>query len=214
VDYSGTIWATIMGRTTVPRDRQAVLGEVEAYLRREHGVTLVGALGFENAYAFAVRRDRAERLGIRTISDLAPHAPRLSIGGDYEFFAREEWGAIKETYALSFRDRRSMDSALMYQAVAHGDVDVISAFSTDGRIAAFDLRLLEDDRGAIPPYDAVVLARPGLADAHPGAIEALRELTGTIDAAEMRRMNLAVDRQGRSPAEIAADFHRHLHRSP
>lgn len=206
VDYSGTIWATIMHRDEVPEDRGRVLREVSSYLEREHHVTLVGSLGFENAYAFAMRRPHAERLRIRRISDLVPHARRMSIGGDYEFFGRGEWAAIQEAYGLAFETRRSMDSALMYQAVAQGDVDVITAFSTDGRIAALDLVALEDDRGAIPPYDAVVLARPGLAAEHPDVFEAIRRLGGSLDAGRMRRMNLAVDQAGESPARVAEAF--------
>jgi osmoprotectant transport system permease protein len=206
VDYSGTIWATIMKQDTVPRDRRQVLREVEQYLMEQHGVTLVGALGFENTYVFAMPRPRAESLGIRTVSDLVPHAPRWSIGGDYEFFARGEWKAVKAAYGLAFRQRRSMDSALMYQAAALGEVDVISAFSTDGRIAVFDLATLADDRGAIPPYDAVILARPGLADEHPGALTALRRLSGTISVERMRQMNLAVDQEGRTPAAVAEEL--------
>ena len=98
----------------------------------------------------------------------------------------------------------------MYQAVARGAVDVIGAFSTDGRIAAYDLIVLEDERGAIPPYDAVVLAGPALAARHPQVIDALRGLEGTISASEMRRMNLAVDLQGRLPRDVAREFERSL----
>jgi osmoprotectant transport system permease protein len=103
-----------------------------------------------------------------------------------------------------------MDSALMYQAVASSQVDVISAFSTDGRIAALDLVVLEDARGAIPPYDAVVLAGPRLVRDRPDVITALRALTGRIDADHMRRMNLSVDQNGATPAAVAADFLRAL----
>jgi osmoprotectant transport system permease protein len=103
-----------------------------------------------------------------------------------------------------------MDASLMYQAVAGGDVDVISAFSTDGRIAAFDLLVLEDERGAIPPYDAVILAGPRLVRERPDVVAALRQLTGTIDGERMRRMNLAVDQDGASPATVADAFRREL----
>jgi osmoprotectant transport system permease protein len=206
VDYSGTLWATIMKRNTVGQERSFVLDEVARYLKEEDGVVLTGALGFENTYAFAVREAVAERLGLETISDLIPYAPEWSLGGDYEFFSRPEWTAVQKAYGLEFRERRSMDSALMYQAVAQGDVDVITAFSTDGRIAALDLRVLEDDRGAIPPYDAVVLAGPRLARKHPEVLAALRTLNGTIDAQRMRRMNLEVDEEGRTPEEVARDF--------
>ena len=90
--------------------------------------------------------------------------------------------------------------------MAEGEVDVISAFSTDGRIAALSLRLLEDDRGVIPPYDAIVLAGPRLGRDHPEVLAALASLDGAIDAAAMRTMNLAVDRDRRTPATVAAEF--------
>ena len=99
-----------------------------------------------------------------------------------------------------------MDSALMYQAVASGEVDVISAYSTDGRIAAFDLALIADDRAVIPPYDAIVLASPQLAFERPAVMAALRALTGRIDESRMQAMNLAVDEEGRSPEAVALDF--------
>jgi osmoprotectant transport system permease protein len=94
--------------------------------------------------------------------------------------------------------------------VAGGDVDVISAFSTDGRIAAFDLLVLDDERGAIPPYDAVILAGPRLVSERPDVVAALRQLTAAIDAERMRRMNLAVDQDGVSPAAVAEAFRREL----
>jgi osmoprotectant transport system permease protein len=206
VDYSGTIWATLMQRAVGTATRADVLKEVEQFLSEQHGITVVGALGFENAYALAMQRPRAERLGIMRISDLKQHAQAFSIGGDYEFFGRAEWRAIRQTYGLAFERERSMDSSLMYQAIAQQNVDVISAYSSDGRIAALDLVVLEDDRGAIPPYDALILASARLAREQPDAVAALRELVGKIDARAMRRMNLAVDESGRSPRHVARTF--------
>lgn len=205
VDYSGTIWATIMHRNAIA-DRQQVLRQTEAFLRKRHGVRLVGDLGFENAYALAMRGEHARRLGLKRISDLTPHAPRLCIGGDYEFFSRPEWSALQRTYGLEFKRRRSMDSSLMYQAAAQGNVDVFSAFSTDGRITALDLVVLEDDQGAIPPYDAVILTSPRLERESPDVVKALGQLVRTIDQERMRQMNLAVDRDKQSPATVAKKF--------
>ena len=99
-----------------------------------------------------------------------------------------------------------MDSALMYQAVKQKEVDVISAFSTDGRIAAFNLQLLEDDRKVIPPYDAIVLIRAATAREQPDVLRALSALEGSIDEREMQRLNLSVDRAGKTPREVAAEF--------
>jgi osmoprotectant transport system permease protein len=206
VDYSGTIWATIMQRRQVPPDPATVLPEVGRYLAREHGVTLVGALGFENAYALAVRDAQARELDLTSISSLTPHARTLAIAGDYEFFGRPEWRAIRKAYHLTFAEQRSMDSSLMYQAVASGQVDVISAFSTDGRIAALDLRVLRDDRHAIPPYDAIILANGRLARELPQVLDALTTLVGTIDAATMRGLNAAVDQEGADPDAVAQAF--------
>jgi osmoprotectant transport system permease protein len=206
VDYSGTLWATVLGRSGAPPPRAQLLADVSAALEREHGVRVAAALGFENTYALALRRERAEALGVRRISELVSHAPALEIGGDYEWFQRAEWRALRTAYGLAFRATRTMDPTLMYAALAEGEVDVISAYSSDGRIAAFDLVLLEDDRAAIPPYDAVVLVSAGLAARAPELVAALQTLDGAIDADAMRRMNLAVDQAGRTPREVAREF--------
>jgi osmoprotectant transport system permease protein len=94
----------------------------------------------------------------------------------------------------------------MYRALAAGQVDVISAYSTDGRLAAEQVVLLDDERGVIPPYDAIVLVSPRFAREHPEAVEALRRLEGAIDRERMQRMNYAVDGEGRSPRDVAAAF--------
>jgi osmoprotectant transport system permease protein len=206
VDYTGTIWATIMKRTDVPPDPAVVLAEVSRYLSETHGITMVAALGFENAYALAMRDETAGRLGITTISDLTRHAPTLVMAGDYEFFSRPEWTALAHAYDLRFRDRRSMDASLMYSALASAQVDVISAFSTDGRIAALGLSVLTDDRHVIPPYDAVLLASARLVREAPDVVDALRPFGGAIDAATMRHLNAAVDQDGESAGAVARAF--------
>jgi osmoprotectant transport system permease protein len=206
VDYSGTLWTTILGRTAPPASRAAALDEISRFLHERDGVEVVAALGFENAYALAMRDSDAERLGIRTIGDLARHARELSIGADYEFLERPEWRSVESIYGLRFGSRRTMDPSLLYQAVDLGNVDVISAYTTDGRIAALRLRVLEDDRGAIPPYDAIVLASSRLAREHPEVVAALARLGGAIDASAMREANRAVDDLGRSPRSAASEL--------
>ena len=109
-------------------------------------------------------RKRAEALGIRSIADLAAHAARLSIAGDYEFFARPEWKACAKPMGSSSSAQRQMQPDFMYAAVAAGDVDVISGYTSDGRIAQYDLVVLDDPKQAIPPYDAILLISPQRAD--------------------------------------------------
>jgi osmoprotectant transport system permease protein len=203
VDYTGTLWATVMGRRGPGASRQEVLDEVRRWLKERAGITLVASLGFENAYCFAVRRDTAAALGLRRLGDLRPHALRLSLASDYEFFGREEWRSVQAVYGLAFRERRSMDPSLLYQAIAARQVDVITAYSSDGRIEALDLVTLEDERHAIPPYDAVVLSGSRIAREAPDVLEAVRRLDGAIDVARMRALNRLVDEEGQSPAAAA-----------
>jgi len=204
VDYTGTIWANAMKRSDNPGAAR-VLVEVTEWLARERGVVCLGALGFEDAYAIAMPRSLAQRLEVRNLEQLAPHTPSLTIGGDYEFFARPEWSAVRDAYGLQFAATRSFDPSLMFRAAAEGEVGVLSAFSSDGRIAAFDLVVLEDPREALPPYDAIVLlSRRAAAD--PRVTAALRPLIGAIDDEAMRRANQKVDVEHRSVSEAAAEL--------
>jgi osmoprotectant transport system permease protein len=198
----------VMKHPETPRDRRKMLEEIEVYLRSEHGVTLVAELGFDNSYALAMRRSRAHELQVRGITELARVSGRLSIGADYEFLSRPEWRALERDYGIAFREQRSMDPSLMYQALAEGAVDVISAFSSDGRITAYDLVLLDDELGSLPPYDALLLAGPRLADRHPEVLEALAGLEHAVSVEQMRTMNLAVDIEQKPPAEVAQEFAR------
>jgi osmoprotectant transport system permease protein len=145
IDYSGTVWTNHMRREAGP-PRWQVLAEVEGWLAREHGMRSLGSLGFENAYALAIRRDMGARLSARSLDDLGRHARTLAIGGDYEFFSKREWTQVRAAYGLAFGRTASYDPALLYDALVHGDVDVITAFSSDGRIAAYDLLVLDDPR--------------------------------------------------------------------
>ncbi|MGA0607437.1 glycine betaine ABC transporter substrate-binding protein [Phenylobacterium sp. VNQ135] len=203
VDYSGTLWTNVLRRTDNP-GRQAVLDQLTAELDRRDGVRVLGSLGFENAYAFAMRADRARELGIGSIADLARRAPALALGSDLEFLSRPEWKAVEGAYGLKFRSATAYQPTFMYRALAGGEADVISAFSSDGRIAADNLVTLADPKGAIPPYDAVVLISPKRRD-DPRLLAALRPLIGRIPVEAMRAANYTVDRdQGKAtPAEAA-----------
>ncbi|MGY3572814.1 ABC transporter permease/substrate-binding protein [Bradyrhizobium sp. USDA 4504] len=187
VDYSGTLWVNQFHRSEM-LPREALLAELKKLLAKQD-ITLLGALGFENAYALVMPRQRAEALGIHSITDLAAHAPTLSIAGDYEFFSRPEWTALHKAYGLSFRTQRQMQPDFMYAAVASGNVDVIAGYSSEGRIKEYDLVTLADPKHAVPPYDAVLLLAPRRA--HNTALQdALKPLLDRIDIPTMREANL------------------------
>ena len=201
VDYSGTLWTNTLHHREIP-PRGDLLAALKDDLEAS-GVTLAGKLGFENAYVLAMTRQRAAALGIRSIADLAHH-PELGIAGDYEFFARPEWAALRDAYGLSFRAERQMQPDFMYAAAAVGEVDVIAGYSSDGQIAQHDLVVLDDPKGAIPPYDAVVLISPGRR--RDDALQkALAPLYGRIDITAMREANLHAAQGGgdASPQAVA-----------
>jgi osmoprotectant transport system permease protein len=172
-------------------------------------VVLLGPLGFENAYALAMRRERAAALGISTIADLARHAGELTFGTDLEFLSRPEWTTLRDAYGLNFKAQRSYTPTFMYRAVDSGDVDVITAFSSDGRIAAQQLVVLTDPKHAIPAYDAVLLVSPRRAKDEVLA-RALKPLIGKILVEPMREANFMVDRDtDKATPQEAARFLSH-----
>lgn len=204
VDYAGTIWANEMRRTYTPAPA-AMVAEIGRWARAEHGIGLLGPLGFENAYALAMREGDAARLQVRTLADLTRVAPQLTLGSDLEFLERPEWRAVRDAYGLRFRATRNYAPTFMYRAIDSGAADVISAFSSDGRIAAQKLAVLADPKRAIPSYDALLLLAPGRAD-DARLRTALAPLVGRIRVEDMRAANYSVDRdtQKRTPADAAA----------
>ncbi|KQS03817.1 ABC transporter permease [Sphingomonas sp. Leaf357] len=203
VDYSGTIWANEMRRSDVP-ERVAMLGGIADWALKTSGVKLLGALGFENAYAFAMRGDDAKTRGITSLADLVAAAPALNFAADLEFLERPEWAAVRRAYPLKFKTAHAYNPTFMYRALDSKQADVISAFSSDGRIAAQHLAVLSDPRRAIPGYDAILLLSPDRAkDARFAA--ALAPLIGRIPVEAMREANYMVDRDDRkaSPEQAA-----------
>lgn len=201
VDYSGNIWTTVMKRTDQPADSEQVLEEIRQYLLEKHGVVCLGSLGYENAYALAVPPRWAGE--VTTIGDLVPKSAHWKIGGDLQFFGRPEWPKVRDSYGLRFtRDRiQEMDPTLMYPAVVSGEVDVICAYTSDGRIEAEGLALLGDPFKAFPPYHAILLVSPQAAQ-RPGFLDALRPLVGAIDVKTMRQANGDVDVHKQRPRQV------------
>lgn len=193
VDYSGTIWTNQMQRTD-SQSKTAMLEAIAQWTKASHGVKMLGALGFENTYAFAVRPEDARTKSLRTLDDLARVSSDFNFGTDVEFLERPEWRMVQDAYPFRFKDARSFSPTFMYPALASGEVDVISAFSSDGRIAANGFVVLEDRKGAVPSYEAILLLAPdrGSDDKF---VAALNPLIGAITVENMREANYMVDRK-------------------
>ena len=184
-EYTGTIAQEILKSDDSPS-----LDEIREALAK-FGVGTTEPLGFNNTYALVMRRSKARRLGVRTISDLRKH-PELKIGLTHEFLDRQDgWGLLRERYALPQRNVIGIDHALGYSALANGSIDVKDAYSTDAKIEQNDLLALEDDLHFFPKYEAVFLFRLSMP---PDAIAALRRLKGTLDEKRMIRLNAEAER--------------------
>lgn len=207
VEYTGTALTAILNRAPVRDPRQAYRQVRDAYLA-QFDIEWLRPLGFENTFAIVVRGEDARRLNLRTISDLAPHAPRWRAGFGYEFMERADgFPGLARTYGLRFAEPpRIMDLGLLYRALIERQVDVVAGNSTDGLIAAFDLVVLEDDRHFFPPYEAVPIVRAETLRRYPHVRAALEQLGGRIAAEDMRRLNYAVDGEHRDPREVIRAF--------
>ncbi len=198
-EYTGTLRHEIFAGEAVP-DREALA----ARLARD-GIALGPALGFDNAYALAVRPALARRRGLARISDLV-RAPDLRFGFSNEFLDRGDgWRALKAAYGLP-QQANGLAHDLAYRGIAERRLDVIDVYRTDAEIAYYHLRLLDDDRGFFPDYAALYLYRADLAGRRPDAVAALGTLAGRIDATRMRAMNRAVKIDGLPESRVAAGF--------
>jgi osmoprotectant transport system permease protein len=198
VDYTGTIWTNYMKNTEVSSPIE-ILIDVSTFLKDEFNVISLGSLGFSNDYVFMMRKEDAQRLGIRTLVDLAKHAGDLKAAADIEFFGRPEWFNVRSAYGIRFKESLTMDPTLMYGALENKNVDVIVGFRTDGRVG--HLFAVEDPKSILPPYDGILLVSNRLAR-NTQAMRALRPLVESIPTELMRRMNALVDIEKKSVPDV------------
>ena len=218
VEYTGTGLLAILGAELPEADAGSATpaaGEgmdqvyqmVKDGYESEYGLTWLEPWGFNNTYALAVTQETADEHGLETTSDLEGVAGDLTFGATQEFLVRPDGlPGLEETYGFEFGDEQGLDPGLLYSALDNGDVDVISAFATDGRIPALGLVLLEDDMGYFPPYYAAPVVDMELLDANPEIADILNQLSGQIDDATMAELNYEVDENGTEPSEVARTF--------
>ncbi len=199
-EYSGTISQEILAGEEISDGRT-----MRRALAR-FGVSMSEPLGFNNTYALGMREEKAEALGIRTISDLREN-PELVLGFSNEFLDRQDgWPGLRAQYGLPQKNVRGLDHDLAYRGVESGTIDVTDLYSTDAEIAYYGLRVLEDDREYFPEYEALWLYREDLVERNPEAVAALERLEGRISEEQMVAMNAAAKLQKIPEATVAAEF--------
>jgi glycine betaine/choline ABC-type transport system substrate-binding protein len=208
-EYTGTALTAVLGEPS-SNDTDMVYRTVRDAYRDRFGFEVGPPLGFNNTFAIVVRSEDAQKLNLRTISDLAPHAAQWRAGFGYEFMERPDgYPGLARAYGLKFAAAPSiMDLGLLYRALKEHQVDVVAGSSTDGLIIALGMVILEDDRHFFPPYQAVTILRGGALRQHADLRGALDVLGGKISDAEMRQMNYAVDAEQRDAAAVAREFRR------
>ena len=206
VEYSGTALSSIL-KQPVDRDRDRVRATITK-LYADVQIHVEPSLGFENTFAMVLRQDDAQRLHVRTLSELSAAAPQLRFGTGYEFEERPDGlTGMEQIYNLRFSGTpRVMDLGLLYRALANRQVDIVSGNSTDGAILVQHLAVLTDDRRFFPPYEALPLVREETLRQHPVIGRAMQQLAGRISEAEMQQMNHAVEGDHRDPADVIREF--------
>jgi osmoprotectant transport system substrate-binding protein len=195
VEYSGTALTAILKQPLLKtRDEADVFQTISKLYEQRYDVRVEPGLGFEDTFAMVVRADEAQRLGLKTISDVKAHAAEMRLGVGYEFQARPDGlDGLQKAYGMQFARPRVMDLGLLYRALSAGQVDIVAGNSTDGPIRALGFVVLEDDLHYFPPYEAVPLVREDSLRAHPEIQRAMYRLAGKVSAGEMQTMNDAVD---------------------
>jgi osmoprotectant transport system permease protein len=199
-EYTGTLIKEVFSDRKIGSEEQ-----LRAALRAQ-GVSMSKPLGFNNTYAIGMLRKKAESLGIEKISDLN-RFPDLRLGFSHEFMIREDgWRNLKPRYELQHADVKGLDHDLAYRQLELGVIDAVDVYSTDAKIAAMDLRVLEDDLEYFPPYDAVLLYRNDFAERYPKVAESVLRLEGRFNEDIMRKLNGRPEQEDITETKTAADF--------
>lgn len=206
VEYTGTGLVDIMKQKSIS-DPDKTYDTVKEYFNKNYGLTWLKPLGFNNTYTLAVTKELAGKYKLETFSDLAKLSNQLTLGCTIEFSNRQDgYLGLKDVYKIDFKDMKAVDGGLRYTALKNGSSDVIDAFSTDGLLEAFDLKVLKDDKNFFPPYYAVPLIKNDTLKKYPELDPIINKLTGIINDEVMRGLNYKVDKLGMQPSKVAEEF--------
>ena len=203
-EYTGTGWNAVLKKDG--SYDESMFDELQTGYEAL-GMTWAGMLGFNNTFGIAVTQETAERYSLETYSDLAAVAGELTFGAEYDFFEREDgYYALCDTYGLAFGDTMDLDIGLKYDAIGQHKIDVMNIFTTDGQLAAADIKVLKDDKGLYPSYVCGFVVRNEALAAHPELKKVFDMMENLITDAEMAEMNYQVETEGQEPEDVALAF--------
>lgn len=201
-EFTGTAYGAILSKSEI-------LGKDETYdyvkevFEKVYDITWLDSLSYNNTYILSVTSETAAELGVSTVTELIPYAGDMIMGCDNEFIGRSDGlPGMKEVYGIEFKQETPMDQGLTYAALRDGQIDVNVSFSTDGRIAKFDLVNLVDDKNFFPPYYVAPIVKLDFAENYPEVVDALNTLGNHFTDEQMQQLNLLVD-EGADAREVA-----------
>ncbi len=205
-EYSGTGWLFVLKQDLVNDSDELYELNKEMY-EEQFNLIWLDRYGFNNTYALAMPMNLAEELDVKTYTDLGKVSNQLKFGAEYDFYERDDgYNALAEIYGFKFKEKKELDIGFKYQAIGSKDVDVINAFSTDGLIQEYELKVLIDDKNYFPAYQAATVIRKETLDLYPELENILNLMAGLISDDEMVGMNYKVEKLNEDPKEVAREF--------
>ncbi|NHM30811.1 glycine betaine ABC transporter substrate-binding protein [Neobacillus terrae] len=206
VEYTGTGLVSIL-KKDVSNNPNKVYSTVRNEFEKRYSIETLKPLGFNNTYTLAVRQDTAKKYGLETFSDLAKVSNQLTAGTTIEFSNRKDGlPGLAQKYTMNFANLKAVDGGLRYTALMNNKSQVIDAFSTDGMLQEFKLKVLKDDKNFFPPYYAVPMVREETLKEYPELKKVMNSLAGTLTDEKMRELNYKVDSLKQSPEKVAKQF--------
>ncbi|MFQ5875680.1 MAG: glycine betaine ABC transporter substrate-binding protein [Dehalococcoidia bacterium] len=211
MEYTGTALLVHLGHEEPITDPDLAYETVRDEDLEQNGIVWLQPSLFDNTYTVMMRRSDAEAWDIHSISNLAAYVTdnpgELTFASGAEFQERPDGlPGVEATYDFEFQNVVQMDVGLTYLALDEGEVEVAMGFATDGRISAFDLVNLEDDRYFFPVYNVAPTLRQSFVDQHPEVVDILNGIAPLLDAETMQRLNYEVDGEHRDVEEVAREW--------
>ena len=206
-EYTGTAFTNVLKQEPIS-DSSVVLDRVRTQYLNAMQLEWMDPLGFNNSFAIGVSGADARAHHLTTLTDAAKYAPGFALGAGYEFMQRPDgYGTLNAAYPIHWTaSPKTMDLGLLYTALQQKQVSMIAGSTTDAMLVVQDVKVLQDDKKAFPPYQACVVVRSSSLTATPGLKESLSQLSGKISDDVMRKMNYEVDGKHRQVADVAKEF--------
>ncbi len=205
-EYTGTGWLAVLKKKSI-KDSDLLFDSVKKQYADQYGIYWSNRYGFDNTYSLAVRKETADKYGLKTFDDLVRVSAELVMGANPDFYERKDgFAGLEKEYGFAFKKKAELDISLRYKALESREVDVITAFNTEPKVQEFNLVLLKDNRHFFQSYHAATLVRNEILEKYPELKKILSALDGKISDEEMLQMNYKVEIQGEDPKAVALEF--------